>query len=229
VKPLQITIRLFANFSELLQKDVLTLELQENAAVGDLRIRLREAMPEFTTLLDKSMIAVNREYADGTKAIHEGDEVALIPPVGGGSPETILEESCKISSVPLQIEEAYRLLTDAKNGGVVLFTGTVREWTKGRQTLHLTYDAYVEMATAQMRKIEQEVKEQFPDVTTLQWHRVGLLYPTDTAVICAAASPHRDVAFQAARMLIERLKKEVAIWKKEQYADGEAVWQPNEI
>lgn len=224
-----ITIRLFANFSELLQKDTLTLEIRDNAAVSDLRQTLRAAYPEFTTLLDKTMIAVNREYADGTVVIQEGDEIALIPPVGGGSPEAVLAQSCKISKEPLRIEEAYQLLTDAKNGGVVLFTGTVREWTKGRQTLHLTYDAYAEMATAQMRKIEQEVKEQFPDVTTLQWHRVGLLYPTDTAVICAAASPHRDVAFQAARMLIERLKKEVAIWKKEQYADGEAVWQPNEI
>jgi MoaE-MoaD fusion protein len=228
VKQLQIKIRLFANFSELLQKDTLTVELNEKATVGDLRIRLQSALPDYTTLLGKTLIAVNREYADGTHPITEGDEIALIPPVGGGSPETVLAESCKISNEPLRIEEAYQLLTDARNGGVVLFTGTVREWTKGRQTLHLTYDAYVEMATAQMRKIEQEVKEQFPDVTTLQWHRVGLLYPTDTAVICAAASPHRDVAFQAARMLIERLKKEVAIWKKEQYADGEAAWQPNE-
>lgn len=228
MKQLQIKIRLFANFSELLQKDTLTVELNEKATVGDLRIRLQSALPDYTTLLGKTLIAVNREYADLTHPITERDEIALIPPVGGGSPEAVLAESCKISNEPLQIEEAYRLLTDARNGGVVLFTGTVREWTKGRQTQSLTYDAYVEMATAQMRKIEQEVKEQFPDVITLQWHRVGLLYPTDTAVICAAASPHRDVAFQAARMLIERLKKEVAIWKKEQYADGEAVWQPNE-
>ncbi len=225
---MKITIRLFANFSELLQKDSLIAELPVDSTIGDLRKYLYETLPDVSALLDKTMVAVNREYADNARVVHEGDEIALIPPVGGGSPEMILKESCKISSVPLRIEEAYRLLEDARNGGIVLFAGTVREWTKGRQTIHLTYDAYVEMATEQMRKIEQEVKAQFPDVTTLLWHRAGLLYPTDTAVICAAASPHRDVAFRAARMLIERLKKEVAIWKKEQYADGEAVWQPNE-
>jgi molybdopterin converting factor subunit 1 len=228
VKPLKITIRLFANYSELLQKDKLTVELPDKSTVGDLRAYLHETLQGVSALLDKTMIAVNREYADMTLTIHEGDEIALIPPVGGGSPEALLTQSCKITHNPLRIEEAYQLMEDTKNGGVVVFAGTVREWTKGRQTINLTYDAYVEMASAQMHKIEQEVKEQFPDVKTLQWHRIGLLYPTDTAVICAAASPHRDAAFEAARMLIERLKKEVAIWKKEQYADGEAIWQPNE-
>ncbi len=225
---MKVTVRLFANFSELFQKQTLTVDMPEGTTVGDLRSYLREAWPQAAALLDKTMIAVNREYANIGCSIHESDEIALIPPVGGGSPGDPSLSSCLITQNPLVIEDAYRLLENTKHGGIVLFAGTVREWTKGRQTVHLTYDAYVEMATEQMRRLEREVKEQFPTAELLQWHRIGLLFPPDIAVICAAASPHRDVAFQAARMLIERLKKEVAIWKKEQYTDGEAIWQPNE-
>ncbi len=226
---MKISIRLFANFSELLQKHTLEIELPTESTVGDLRAYLRITLPHIAALLDKTMIAVNRRYAEINQAINENDEIALIPPVGGGSPQDPLLRTCRITNEPLQIDKAYQLLENVQHGGIVLFAGTVRELTKDRQTIQLTYDAYVEMAVEQMRQIDREVKAQFPTANLLQWHRIGLLLPADIAVICAAASPHRDVAFQAARTLIERLKKEVAIWKKEEYADGEAIWQPNEV
>ena len=225
---MRITVRLFANLIELLGKDHLVVELPEHATVGDLRQRLLIEEPSLHSHIDRTLVAVNRSYADSIHPLNPEDEVALIPPVGGGSAADPSEDTCRISRDPLDISAAYHLLESVYHGGTVLFCGTVREWTKGRQTSHLTYDAYTEMAIAQMRQIEADVKAQFPTVATLQWHRVGLLYPTDIAVICAASSPHRDDAFQAARILIERLKKEVAIWKKEQYVDGEAKWQPNE-
>lgn len=83
------------------------------------------------------------------------------------------------------------------------------------------------MALSQMEKIQTDVTNLWPGVATVQWHRIGRLDPQEIAVICGAAAPHRDAAFQAARMLIERLKKEVPIWKKEAYVSGQTTWQAN--
>lgn len=229
---MNLTIQLFANFREYFQKPYLTVEISTGATVATLRQELCKRYPEWIPSLERTMVAVNQKYAMEADILHEEDEIALIPPVGGGSQNTMGMEgelsSCRITTEALDINAAYQFLENAYHGGTVLFCGTVREWTKGRQTRHLTYDAYIEMGIQQMKQIEIEVQAEFPHVRTLQWHRIGLLQPTDIAVICAASSPHRNDAFLAARQLIERLKKEVAIWKKEQYADGEAQWQPNE-
>lgn len=133
-----------------------------------------------------------------------------------------------ITTSELDLQAARDALNSPAFGGHVFFAGTVREWTKGRQTAYLEYESYIEMAIPLMEAIEADVKRLYPGVETLQWHRIGHLNPTDIAVICAAAAPHRDVAFDAARMLIERLKKEVPTWKKEVYQDGAVEWQAND-
>ena len=224
---MELEIRLFAGIEESLGTDSIRCNLPNAATVSDLVAYLRQAHPQATRQIEQALVAVNRRYAIPETVLNETDEIALIPPVGGGSDDTSLP-SCLITTEPLDLNRAYEQLIHPSCGGVATFCGTVREWTQGRQTKYLTYQAYKEMAEEQMRRIEYEVSKAFPGTLLLQWHRIGHLHPTETAVICGAASPHRDVAFDAARMLIERLKKEVPIWKKEFYNDGETTWQPNE-
>lgn len=224
---MEVTVKLFAGLAETLGTAAVTCDLSSTATVADMKRSLSLLYPDMSLQISRALVAVNQRYADLDVAIRSTDEVALIPPVGGGSGNSNLP-SCLITSDELDVSQAFKQLESVYCGGTVLFCGTVREWTKGRQTHSLTYEAYKEMAETQMRQIEVEVQTEWPGILTLQWHRIGNLNPTDTAVICAAASPHRDSAFAAAQMLIERLKKEVPIWKKEFYADGDSTWQPNE-
>ncbi|WP_029420215.1 molybdenum cofactor biosynthesis protein [Alicyclobacillus macrosporangiidus] len=218
------TVHLFAGLAEIAGPAV-TVELGTPATAGEIRRALQQRLPELASDLEHALIAVNQQYANDDQVVSDGDEIALIPPVGGGSDDG--PGSIVLTDQPLDVGQAYQHLVDTRCGGTVLFVGTVREWTKGRQTVYLEYEAYREMALRQMRAIAEDVCRRWPGVIPLQWHRVGRLDPADIAVICAAAAPHRGTAFEAARELIERLKKEVPIWKKEVYADGEAVWQAN--
>ncbi|WDL97070.1 molybdenum cofactor biosynthesis protein [Alicyclobacillus sp. ALC3] len=219
---MKLTIKLFAGLAERAGSSAITVDIQsETISVEALKAVVEERFPDNVDSVRRALVAINRRYVEDGQLISASDEVALIPPVSGGSPYP----SCRITTEPLEPAEALLELADPAFGGTVLFSGTVREWTRGRQSLYLEYEAYLDMALAQMQKIEAEVQAEWPGVRTLQWHRIGQLFPTDIAVLCAAASPHRDAAFQAARTLIERLKKEVPIWKKEFYADGETTWQ----
>lgn len=219
------TIRLFAGLAERAGVHHIQVVLDdETTIVQALRTAIVEQYPALSTQLHQALVAVNQAYAREDTVVRPTDEIALIPPVGGGAPPT---RSIRLSSKPLDVQEAYVTLEDKRNGGTVLFVGTVREWTGDKQTSHLTYEAYETMALQQMERIADDVEAAYPGVCTLQWHRTGHLHPAEVAVICAAASPHRDAAFRAARDLIERLKKEVPIWKKEFYTSGDTVWQAN--
>lgn len=109
-------------------------------------------------------------------------------------------------------------------GAVVLFLGTVREMTDGRQTTALDYEAFPEMASARMEKLESEVRDKWPVTNAGIVHRLGHLELGDISVAVAVSCPHRKDAFEAGRYLIDRLKEEVPIWKKENWADGSTEW-----
>jgi len=219
-------VDLFAGLAERLGCRRIELDLpQAELSVAQLRDELENRFPDASSEIKDALVALNQAYAQDTAVVHPSDEIALIPPVGGGAPEPT--QSVRVSSAPLDISAAFSALSNPQNGGTVLFCGTVREWTGTRRTTHLSYEAYEVMAISQMQRIAQEMTAAYPGVCTLQWHRIGDLNPEDIAVICAAASPHRDEAFVVARTLIERLKKEVPIWKREHYADGEVTWQAN--
>jgi len=220
------TIRLFAGIAEHIGKTA-TIALPEPQSVDTVIAALQAQYPEMYSQFQRALIAVNRVSVDVHHTVHWEDEIALIPPVGGGSPVSDAFPSRLITSEPLSVESAFRQLESVYCGGTVLFCGTVREWTKDKQTDYLEYESYLEMAMEQMRMIEDDVKREWPGVLTLQWHRVGKLLATDVAVICAAAAPHRAHAFEASRCLIERMKKEVPIWKKEYFKNGDAAWREN--
>ncbi|WAH39042.1 molybdenum cofactor biosynthesis protein [Alicyclobacillus dauci] len=225
---MQLRVRLFANLREVFGSDEMVLDLDGDILAGQLIDHIKSTYPALASSLTNVMVARNQTIIAPSEKLAETDEIALIPPVGGGETPNHKEGSLRLSEDPLSVDEAYRYLEDINHGGTVIFVGTVREWTRGRQTSHLSYEAYVSMAELQMKQIQSEVENDHPGVTTIQWHRIGRLEPKDIAVICGASSPHRNAAFEAARTLIERLKKEVTIWKKEVYVDGNSVWQANE-
>ncbi len=111
-----------------------------------------------------------------------------------------------------------------QSGAVILFLGTVREMTDGRQTVALEYDAYPEMAKMKLAELEAETREQWPVEEIAIVHRLGRLELGDISVAIALSSPHRRQAFEAGQFLIDELKVRVPIWKKENWSDGGTEW-----
>ena len=214
-----VHVRLFASYREAAGRGHFDLELPAGSTVRDAIARIVTEHPLIAEGR-QVVIARNREYADVNTPLADGDEVALIPPVSGGeralAPITVRE-------APLSIDEALALVRDDAFGGVVVFLGTVRSQSRGKRILHLEYEAYAEMAEAKMREIADRLVREHGPLRIAMHHRIGDLAIGDIAVVVAAAAPHRDAAFAAARSAIDELKSIVPIWKKEHAEDG-AIW-----
>ncbi len=129
----------------------------------------------------------------------------------------------EITEKPLSIEECVKKVERREAGAITTFIGTVRELTKGKKTLYLTYEAYVPMAVKKLAEIGEEIKQRWPDAETAISHRIGRLEISDIAVVIAVSTPHRKDAYAANEFAIERIKQMVPIWKKEHWENGE-VW-----
>jgi molybdopterin synthase catalytic subunit len=125
---------------------------------------------------------------------------------------------------PIDIGQLYTAVERADCGAIIVFMGTVREVTEGRRTLALDYEAYAGMAERQMADIEAEVRSRWPIGDIRVVHRIGHLTVGEISVAVAVSSPHREEAFLACRYAIEQLKAKVAIWKRENWSDGESRW-----
>ncbi len=187
----------------------------------------------FATLRDRRssiLFARNREFAKQDTVVCENDEVAFLPPVSGGTAGLVREGDGHFFAITRDVIDSQQLANRLKrpeDGAVVVFEGVVRNNTKGRLTSHLEYDCYEEMALAQMARIGQEVAQQFAIGRIGIVHRLGRLEVGEASVAVVATAPHRRAAFQAALEGIDRLKREVPIWKKEIFADG-AEWVEGE-
>jgi MoaE-MoaD fusion protein len=217
---MNVRVRLFASAREAAGVGHLLLELPNGQAV-------RDAIAAITTLhplvgdIRQMVIAKNREYVGLEEPLADGDELALIPPVSGGAIST--PERVLVSSAPLSLDAAIAAVRGPDAGGIVVFLGTVRDASRGKRVRHLEYEAYAEMAESKMREIATTLETKHAPVRVALHHRVGDLVIGEIAVIVAAAAPHRDAAFAAARAAIDELKRVVPIWKKE-YTDDGAVW-----
>ena len=168
-------------------------------------------------------LAVNRVVASDTQALADGDELALLPPVAGGS----APDAIRISAEPVTIAAAIEAVAGGDVGGdagaVVTFAGIVRR--RGHHlpdVVRLEYEAYREMAEAVLGEIAVEIEREWPGVRVAIHHRTGALVVGETAVVVAAAAQHRAPAFEACRAAIDRLKLRAPIWKKEIGESGEA-------
>jgi molybdopterin synthase catalytic subunit len=168
-------------------------------------------------------VARNQELVGTAAAIADGDEVALIPPVSGGSGGEVAATTtlAEVREAAIDLMEVVRAVAHEGAGGVVTFTGLVRRESRGRTIERLEYEAYKVMAEGRLAAIAREIAASAPGVRVAILHRVGVLAVGEVAVVIAASAPHRAEAFAAAREAIERLKREVPIWKKEVAIDGE--------
>ncbi len=197
---MQVTVRLFAMLRERAGAGSVELELPEGARVGD-------ALAELGSLADglPLVMAVNREYAPEDQELAPGDELALIPPVSGGSGE----RWARVTSEPLSLEGVARRVRDDRAGAVVTFSGVTREVEK------LEYEAYAEMAAEKLQSIVDEAVERHGLCSAAVEHRVGDVPLSEPSVVVAASAPHRGEAFAGAREIIDRAKAEAPIWKRE--------------
>ncbi len=191
---------------------------------------IRHYAQRFPRLQDLPLrAAVNQEMADPSYRLHEGDEVAFLPPVSGGSADNGSEgcRLCLLTREPIHPAEFVERLKAPADGAVVTFEGIVRDHSRGKRTLYLEYEAYEPMALRTMQQIGSEVKQRFAIDAIGIVHRLGRLRIGETSVLIAVTAAHRRAAFEACHYAIDRLKQMVPIWKKEYFEDG-AVWAESE-
>ncbi|HST51109.1 MAG TPA: molybdenum cofactor biosynthesis protein MoaE [Pyrinomonadaceae bacterium] len=211
---------------------VLTLARGSNAR--DAFERLLDIYPDLRRFSASLLVAVNQEYArDLDVELKDGDELAVFPPVSGGSEEATAESASgandffELTTEPIEVGAVARRVVPRRCGATVTLDGYAREWTRGRRTLYLVYEAYPSMALAEMRRLGEEAHRRFPIEHVGIVHRTGRTEIGETSVVIAVSAPHRRAAFEACEWVIRELKRTVPIWKKEFFEDG-SVWVEGE-
>jgi molybdopterin converting factor subunit 1 len=199
-----VRVRLFAALRERAGSDELELELPDGALVAD----ALERMGGLTGDL-RAVMAVNHEYANAGTALHAGDELALIPPVSGGASITGAVH-VRLTPEPLRLDRLRERVSDPRAGAVVVFEGVTREVEQ------LEYEAYEAMAKRTMVEIAAAAVEAHGLCAAAVEHRVGTVPLCEPSVIVAVSAPHRAEAFAGAREIIDRLKAQAPIWKREE-------------
>jgi len=201
-----VTVRLFAGLRELAGRS--SIDLDDVATVAGVWPRL-ELGDEPAGLL----YAVNREYVERDAMLADGDEVALIPPVSGGS--------FRLAAEPLDVAAVLREVESPDAGAIASFVGTVRRRSRDRDVLHLDYEAYEEMAEDMLARLGAELTERHGLTAVAIHHRLGRAEIGEPSVVIAVSAPHRAAALDACREAIETLKTSIPLWKKEVYSGGE--------
>ncbi|MBN9683874.1 MULTISPECIES: molybdenum cofactor biosynthesis protein [unclassified Corallococcus] len=215
---MSVTVLYFAAARERAGLSRESLDVPPGARVSDVLALLASKHPPLAPLLPHLRVAVQQQFVALDSPVAPDAELALIPPVAGGAPRLF-----GVVGRPLQLSEVVDAVASQGAGGLVTFSGAVRDQTKGRRVLRLEYEAYAPMAEAKLAEIGDEVARTWPGTRLAIMHRVGTLVPGELAVVIAAASAHRKEAFLGCEYAIERLKQDVPIWKKEFFEDGE-VW-----
>jgi molybdopterin synthase catalytic subunit/molybdopterin converting factor small subunit len=212
---MDVTVRLFASLREHAGAGTLALRLGDGATVADAIAELRNGalagLPENAPFV----AAVAREYVERDHPLSEGDELALVPPVSGGAGEVRLAE---ITGEPLDVEAVRRLVADPSTGATVVFCGTTREVPS------LEYEAYVEMAASKIRELAEAVVAEHGLAAIACAHRTGTVELMEPSIVIAASAGHRAEAFAGARALLDAVKSQAPVWKKEHPQDGPPEW-----
>jgi molybdopterin converting factor subunit 1 len=248
----EVSVLFFATLRDRAGARQVTMQLPQACTVAELKERLVQRFPQLEPVLPSSLVAVNQEYAQDDQPIPQGGEVAIFPPVSGGShapnradpavdPEGITEKPTifAITGEVLEFDQLLARITLPSTGAACLFTGMVRGVTRRgepHETIRLEYQAYKPMAEAKMRQVADEIRQRWPSVEGIAIvQRIGELDPGTPTVLIACTAAHRDTGvFEAARYGIDRLKEIVPVWKKEigpqgeTWVEGEYIPEPGE-
>ncbi len=226
-----VNVLFFGGAKDIVGTDSLKLSLTPRANLTDAKEALFEKFPELNRFGRSLLFAVNQEYAKPDTQLAANDELAIFPPVSGGS-ETVCDYRCpndfiELTTETIDVGAVARRVVLPECGATVTLDGYARKWTKDRETDYLVYEAYEPMALSEMQKLGAEAHKRFEIAHVGIVHRTGRLEIGETSVVIAVSAPHRRAAFEACEWLIKELKRTVPIWKKEVFQDGE-VWVEGE-
>jgi molybdopterin synthase catalytic subunit/molybdopterin converting factor small subunit len=193
--------------------------LRERAGWGEREVEGVTRVGEVWPLLglgpepDGLLYAVNKEYAGREQELADGDEVAVIPPVSGGS--------FRLTAEPLSLDTVVDEVRNERAGAIATFVGTTRLESRGRTVQHLDYEAYEGMAEKVMAELAASLRQRYDLCEVAIHHRTGRVEIGEASVIIAVSAPHRQDALAACKDAIDTLKEQVPLWKKEVYEGGE--------
>jgi molybdopterin synthase catalytic subunit len=221
---MRVRVLAFATARDALGRDETVCEIPDGSTVAELAQLLQTDFPELSTIWPRLAVAVDGELVGPDAFLQDGCEVALLPPVSGGAPAN----RTALVVGPIDTAGLAQAASHPSCGAVVLFVGTVRDNHDRRSVAGITYDAYRAMAGGKLEAIAAEIEGSHEGLRLRIAHRLGDLAVGETSVVIAAASPHRAAAYEASREALERLKREVPIWKRERYRDGDVRWREEE-
>jgi MoaE-MoaD fusion protein len=216
----RVRVRLFARYREAAGRERIDLDLPEGGTVESAWSAVAERHPELARYRPFTLFAVGHEYVTPEDRLHPDDELCLFPPVSGGAGG----DTYRVVTAPLSPDAIAAAVDDPGAGGIVIFSGVVRNETEGRAVKFLEYEGHAPMAEAKMREIGQAIRARWPGVRRVAiLHRVGRLEIGESSVLIGVSAAHRQEAFEACKHAIDTLKRTVPVWKKEHFEDGE-VW-----
>ena len=227
----QVSIRVlfFGAARDVVDANQLELSLDAPATVSSAFQKLVSRFAPLGRFGRSLLFAVNQEYATPETVLKENDELAVFPPVSGGSCDYRCPyDFFELTTEPIDVGQVARRVVLPECGATVTLDGYAREWTKGKRTLYLVYEAYDSMALSEMERLGAEAHKQFEIAHLGIVHRTGRLEIGETSVVIAASAPHRKAAFEACEWAIKELKRTVPIWKKEVYENGEEWVDPRQ-
>ena len=220
---MRVWVRFFARYREAAGQERLDVDLPDEGTVESAWAAVVDRHPQLAPFRPFTLFAVGQEYVDPGHPLRAGDELCLFPPVSGGG-DSSRPDLYQVVEHPLSPEAMAAAVEDPGAGGIVIFSGVVRNETRGRPVKFLEYEAHAPMAEAKMREIGETVRARWPGVKRVAMrHRVGRLEIGEASVLIAVAAAHRGDAFEACQYAIDTLKRIVPVWKKEHFEDGE-VW-----
>lgn len=221
---IQVRVLGFASAGDALGATEVAIEMPAGSRVADLRRRLDARHPALGPLWPRLAVAVDGRLEGDEAPLRDGCEVALLPPVSGGSGPAGVTG---LADGPIDVSRLIAAVSGPSRGAVVVFAGTVRDHHRSRAVAGLRYSAYRAMAETVLAGIVADL-EADGGVRAAIVHRLGEVPVGEASVVIAVASPHRAAAYEASRTALERLKTEAPIWKRERYADGGEAWREEE-
>lgn len=217
-KYITVKILLFAKLREQIGQDQLILKIELGTTVS----RLKTIIKQKYSLETSFFVAINQRYVLTNHVLNEGDEVALIPPVSGGSGDFNI--NIEVNEKLCDIKHHYEKVKSNDSGAIVLFAGNVREFNLNKQVATINYSAYYEMATRELYRICANIFNKFEINGISIAHRTGMLKVGETSLIVAVSAAHRKEAIEVLDSIVDQIKQLIPIWKREYYSDGSSEW-----